>query len=391
MQAASGETVSPATASTISTVYSCTDLIAGHLSTVPIYVNRWTDAGIERTNHPVQSMLRYMPDVYMNSQQWRHSLVHSLLMQGNVLYKIYRSSNGFVSRLQYIPITNWQMLQDLKTKEVSYQLTHEEGLTEVLPSSEVLHFKIYSLDGLMGQSVISAAANMIGLGLSAIDTVSGFYRNGGVPSGILKLKGTIKDPERLKQIGSQFDANYGSQSLKSGTAVLTEGAEYDALSISQRDSQFIETLQFTVQDIARFYHVPLEKLSTPFNTAQGAGLDSADRQFIQDCLRPLAQLIEMELQVKLFSRNSSYFIDLDLGELNKGSVAERIQWAVSLANIGVVSTNEIREKMGLNAVEGGDQLLEPLNYSPTGDIGNGTKNREDEQSGNSSGDSDSGG
>jgi hypothetical protein len=98
--------------------------------------------------------------------------------------------------------------------------------------------------------------------------------------------------------------------------------------------------------------------------------------------------IEMELQLKLLPTGSVYHVALDLAQLQRGSISDQIQWAVSLANIRAVTLNEVRGRFGLNPVDGGDDLIEPVNYSPNSDIQNGTKNRENEQSGNQSGNAD---
>ena len=53
-----------------------------------------------------------------------------------------------------------------------------------------------------------------------------------------------------------------------GTAVLTEGAEYKPVAMSMRESQFLETLRFGVEEICRLYKVPPHKVGH----MEGAGL-----------------------------------------------------------------------------------------------------------------------
>jgi hypothetical protein len=51
----------------------------------------------------------------------------------------------------------------------------------------------------------------------------------------------------------------------------------------------------------------------------------------------------------------------DTRDLLKGSFADQVGALRSAVEVGLLSQNEARERLGLNAVEGGDELLRPAN------------------------------
>lgn len=76
------------------------------------------------------------------------------------------------------------------------------------------------------------------------------------------------------------------------------------------------------------------------------------------CIQPILTLVEEEINRKMLSASEreTIFIDFDENELlrtNKQSTASYLQ---TLTNAGIITRNEAREMLGLNAVDGADSL-----------------------------------
>lgn len=85
-----------------------------------------------------------------------------------------------------------------------------------------------------------------------------FFQNGSRPGGILTAPGTITadTADRLK---SHWQDNFtGDKAGK--VAVLGDGLRYEPLSVSAIDSQLIEQLNYTAQDVCRAFSVPAWKI-----------------------------------------------------------------------------------------------------------------------------------
>jgi len=94
------------------------------------------------------------------------------------------------------------------------------------------------------------------------------------------------------------------------------------------------------------------------NGSQINNIESVNIQFLLQCIQPILTLIEEEINRKMLSASEreTIFIDFDENELlrtNKQSTATYIQ---TLVNSGVITRNEAREMLGLNAVDGADTL-----------------------------------
>jgi HK97 family phage portal protein len=210
--------------------------------------------------------------------------------------------------------------------------------------------------------------------MAANKHLGGFYGNGAMPKGILQLDGSIRDVERLKDLGRQFDQRYsGANSGK--TAVLTAGAEYKPVSISMQEAQYIESMNFSVEEICRIFKVPPHKVGHMQGSSQNASIEAQNAQFVSDCIRPLCEQIEMEFTNKLVTGVLEF--ELDLKSLMRGDMMAQVQRNVSYWNIGAISANEIRKSEGMAPIEGGDEFNKPAHMSVTGDLQNGTINREE--------------
>jgi HK97 family phage portal protein len=242
-----------------------------------------------------------------------------------------------------------------------------------LQPSQIIHLKAWTIDGINGLSPIIYAKETIGTAMAANKHLGGFYGNGAMPKGILQLDGSIRDVDRLRELGNQFDRRYsGANSGK--TAVLTAGAEYKPVSISMQEAQYIESMRFSVEEICRIFKVPPHKVGHLQGSSFNSSIEAQNAQFVSDCIRPLCEAIEMEFTNKLVTGNLEF--ELDLKSLMRGDMLAQVQRNVSYWNIGAISANEIRKSEGLPPIEDGDEYNKPLHMSPTNDVQNGTINRE---------------
>ena len=71
-----------------------------------------------------------------------------------------------------------------------------------------------------------------------------FFANGAAPGGVLEHRGTLKDPQRIRE---SWQSTYGGTSNAHRSAVLEEGMKYTPIGISPEQAQFLETRKF--QDV----------------------------------------------------------------------------------------------------------------------------------------------
>ena len=365
-----GENVNSNNAPTVSAVFACVSLISDTIASLPFHLYAESEDGKTRVSSELDRLVSRKPSEAYNSYYWRQAIINSLLLRGNA-YILPVRSRGRITALELIDTD--LVTIDTTSGALIYSLYLPGGVTMRLQPSQIIHLKAWTIDGINGLSPIIYAKETIGTAMAANKHLGGFYGNGAMPKGILQLDGSIRDVDRLRELGNQFDRRYsGSNSGK--TAVLTAGAEYKAVGISMQDAQYIESMRFSVEEICRIFKVPPHKVGHLQGSSFNSSIEAQNAQFVSDCIRPLCEAIEMEFTNKLVTGNLEF--ELDLKSLMRGDMLAQVQRNVSYWNIGAISANEIRKSEGLAPIEDGDEYNKPLHMSPTNDINNGTINRE---------------
>ena len=342
-----GENVSNINAPRVTTIYACVSLISDTIASLPFRLYRETDDGLLLQPGPIDDMVRKQPNSYYNSYDFRKAMMTNLLLRGNA-YILPMRNGASLSGMELID--NDYVTIDTTSGDLIYQIRLNTGVNMRLLPEQIIHLKLWTVDGINGVSPIAYAKETIGTSMAATKHLGSFYGRGATPKGILQIQGTIRDADRVRQIGQQFDARYAGDNA-GGTAILTEGAEYKPIALSNRESQFLETLKFGVEELCRLYKVPPHKIGHMEGAGYSNSIEAQNAQFVTDCIRPMVEMIEMEFTNKLLSGSRKF--NLDLRALMRGDIMTQVQRNVSYWNIGVMSANDIRKDEGM------DPILDP--------------------------------
>jgi HK97 family phage portal protein len=134
--------------------------------------------------------------------------------------------------------------------------------------------------------------------------------------------------------------------------------------ISQKDSDLIEALRFSVEEASRIYGVPPSMLGYSQHTSFATASEER-RAFLSSTLRPLLMRVADAFNAALLSdaeRMAGISVEFDSSDFGAGrEMAETIS---SLVNSGILSLNEARNKLSLIDVPGGDVPRVPSNTMP---------------------------
>lgn len=359
----------------LSAVYACMDIRSSDIGSLPNYViNRYTKE--RNPEHSVLSLLNVRPNVRMTPFTRRKLLEYSVYVTGNAYDWIIRDP---ITRraTELIPMTG-----DLVRREMDrfgnlwYQVTNpvtKEVFT--LPQEDVCDYKGPSHDGVTGVSVLSFASDVVQSGLAAQAYNKAFYQNGGQPSGILTVdadltgyvfdeKGNPTSKTVKDQLREDWEKNQGGPMNAHKIAILDHGLKYQSLAISQKDAMFIEQQGQTVEDIARYFNMPLYKLQ-----AGKQSYNSNEQQAIEyaGSLRPSVIQREQEQSWKLLSPSETaegWEIGTNMMALLRSDSKARAEYYKVMREIGAYNVNEIRAYEDKPGVEGGDEYAASLNYVP---------------------------
>jgi HK97 family phage portal protein len=311
---------------------------------------------VSTVNDSLQVLLHDSPFPYTTSYTWRYMMVaHCLSSPGNGYTIIHRDANGVPFRLE--PVKNPNLVKVYLGEDEFGHAKLFYGMPkykQLFHADDVLHFKLFTLDGVMGVSPITYASETISTQLSAEKMHRTFWEKGGFLKGILQIAGKLS-PDRRKDISDQWNEKSKGWHIP----VLDSGTEFKPITINQRDAQYIETRMQGVEDVARIMNIPISKLKVrdqKFNSQE-----QSDLEYVKSTITPIIRNFEQEMKMKLLVNKPTHQIKFNLHVLLRGDLKTRSQYYKDLFYMGALNPNEIRKQEGENPRDGGDQYFTPVN------------------------------
>lgn len=343
-----------------SAVFSCVDLIAGDISKLRLKLQREDTGGISsevKSGAQILSVLR-KPNSYQTRIQFIESWILSKLLHGNTYVLKERTSRA--GRVSALYVLDPGRVTPLVTAagDVYYRLLVdnlsrlEDQVT--VPASEVIHDRGPTLwHPLCGVSPIHACAVSATQGIRIQANSEKFFRNFSRPSGQLTSPTHITE-ETAARMKDTFEREFSGENL--GKLLVTgDGIKYEPMSIPAHDAQLIEQLKWTVEDVARSYHVPLHMIGA------GAGptynnVESLTLSYYSQTLQRLIESVELLLNDGLGLPDDES-VEFDLDALLRMDAVSRADVLEKGIRAGYLAPNEARARENLQPVEGGDSPM----------------------------------
>lgn len=359
-QSDAGINISPANAMQITTVFACIRVLAESIGMLPLSLRKTNGNKTEKvTNTPLAKLLRDGPNDFMTPQEFKELIVVHLCLRGN-FYAYKNKVAGRIAELLPLNPASTEPKID-ENYEVSYEVSFPDGTKRTLSESEVFHVRLFTLDGVKGLSPIQWARHALGLARATERHGSKLFQNGAQPIGGFKTEKSIS-PEVYADLKEQLQDFTGEGAYRN--LILQGGIEWFQTTMTNEDSQFLETRKFQKSEICAIFRVPphmiadLEKAT--FSNIENQGLD-----FVRSSLMPLITRIEQRINKSLIS-DSATFSKFNANALMRGDMAARAMYYTQMTQNGAISPNEIREFEDMDPREGGDIYLTPLNMAING-------------------------
>lgn len=368
-RSSSGAYVNESSAMQVATVAACVRLKSNIISTLPVDLIERVDERTRRpaSNHPARRLLT-RPNSWQTWSDWLGQQSSHIELRGNGYSLIVRSGRNAA---ELIPMHPDQVVVEQKPYpdlSVSYIWTSKNGQRLELDGRNVLHLLGMSTDGLMGRSVIEDARDSIGVAIATQEHAGKLWRRSGVPMAVLTHPKTLGDIA-AKGIEDRFIATYGGGADQRLVAVLEEGMEMKPLSLSETDSQFLETRGFQRSEICGLFGVPPHLIGdTEKSTSWGTGIEQQQIGFVSLFILPLLVKIEQRMHLSLLNADEKFAFKFYTQGLMRADVSARGMWYRTMREIGAYSANDIRRLEDEPPIENGDTYLQPLNLAPLGTV-----------------------
>lgn len=344
-------------------VYACINVLSDDVAKLPLKQYVKTEDKINKVPNTdtISYLLSTQPNEKMTPFSFKKLLMVSVLTHGN-FYALLRFGNkGEVVEIMPLDanVTSPAVMED----GTFCYATQSEGKEVVLYNHEVLHIKGYSTDGIVGKSPIEVLRDGVESNHGAVQYNRGMMMNGGVPKGILQVAGSL-GVEAKKKVKSEWVKVNGSDAI----AVLDSGMEYKAMSLSQKDMEFIGSQKYNRQKIAAIYKVPLHKIND-LDHATFSNIEHQSLDYVKNTLQPWIVQIEEELNRKLFTRakqDEGYYVKFNLDSELRGDSESRAKVQEIKLRNGALTVNDIRmqdDYSPFNDIPLADRPLITLNYT----------------------------
>lgn len=270
-----------------SAVWACRRLRADLVSTMP--VDAYRNVGGIQVEIPKPPMLVDPGGERVDLLEWLYSSQDDLDGYGNTFGLITaKNALGLPARIDLVPVGEVSVVvKDGMLAE--YRICGKK-----YDPDAVWHEKQYTSSGLhVGLSPIMHAVRPILAGLSAQEFAASWFQSGGIPSAHLKnTEKTLKAAE-AELVKSRFKASVANHEP------FVSGMDwtYDMVSVPANQAQFIEMMEFSVVDVARFFGCPADLIDAAVSgqSVTYANISQRNLQFLIMNLGPAIKRREAKL------------------------------------------------------------------------------------------------
>lgn len=225
-------------------VFACRTRIAQDVSMMPVDVVRYV-GGTRQDVAPVPQIVA-APSVWVDAMTWRYQIVDSWLGWGNAWGIVTdRTTAGYPLRIELQSPAGVSSYVD--GTAVKFFVNGQEH--SLFPNGDLWHSPAYTMPGsILGLSPIAYHAQTIRAGLTAEQFGVDFLAGGGHPHAILAPE-RDPGPDGAATLKERFKAATQGRDV----VVVPKSTTYHQIQVSPSDSQFIDTMRYSAEQICRIF------------------------------------------------------------------------------------------------------------------------------------------
>lgn len=319
-------------------------------------------------DHPIAALLR-RPNGFTSRYRFINALIHDFCIYDNA-YWLKTNDNGAVGLVR-IPPTRITPHGDDWLTPSAFKVSGTAG-TQIYPADQIVYFRGYSVEQDAGVSPLESLRRSLREEWSSSEMREQIMRNGARMSGYLERPAdapawseTARDRFR-RQWQSQYSGNGPGAG---GTPILEDGMRFTAVSQTAKDLQYIEGRKLTREEVAAAYFVPPPMVGILEN-ATFSNITEQHKMLYTDTLGPILTMVQEEIELQLIPdfepAPDRFYVEFNLREKLTGSFEERAAAIASAVGGPTMTVNEARALDNRPPVDGGDNMIVPLNVTQNG-------------------------
>jgi len=362
-----GVRVSEQTALTIPATLQALRILTGVFAMTPLHFYEKSQRGrLPVSDDAAANLFRLGPNSHQTAFAFFELLLADILLTGNFYGYISRDMRGEVKAVTRLKPGHCLPVEYFDRAEgtiLFFDATLPDGSHERFASRDIFHVGGFGRDGIQGLNPVQYARDALGGAIATSDHAAKFWNKGGRPSTVLTTehkvgtddKGRIRDDWTRMYSGPDADM----------VAVLDQDLKATFLAHDLKSSQYLETRQFQVVDLARIWGVP-PHLIFDLSRATFGNIEQQSLEFVIYHLGPHYTRVA-QAATKAFAREGFYFEHVT-DALVKGDLKSRMEAYWLQRQMGMANGNELRAYENLPNIDGdaGTDYWMPANMQVAG-------------------------
>lgn len=343
------------------TYFTCMQIRCNAIAKIPLKLKKYTQDTTEDVNNSFSRLLNFRPNPFTTAHDFFWATEYQRLEYGNS-YWVKSMNLGKISGLYLLHSPNVTVYYDDacildNSQSVFYTYSDPKKGIIFYKSDEIVHFKNFSHDGIVGQPIKKYILDVIDsekYGRNVIKTKS---KDGLQNPVVVQYTGDL-NKENQKLIKKRFDSLGGASNAGK---VIPIPQDFTVTQLETRlvDAQFFELQGLNTQQIANAFGVKSFQLndmerSTYNNVAQ------QNNAFYSDTMQNVYTDYEQEIDYKLLfetERNLGYYTKFNVDVMLRSDIESRYTAYQTGIASGFLKISEVRKKEDLPFVEGTDKLI----------------------------------
>jgi HK97 family phage portal protein len=319
--ATAGVNVTIDTALTVPAFASAVNFLSGTLAGLPCKLYRKAGEGREQVVGGLAEILHSRANDEMSSFEWRKYMFDGVFTGGRAFTYIERNNAGRIVNL-------WPLDPSTVTVTKSEQrrtyTTRESGRSKPYRASEILDIPfMLKADMVSHRGPVGIGKEAIGMAISATRYGAKAFQKGGIPPA------TLEGPFATGAAAQRASEDVAAATMKlseEGKSILALplGHSLKGLGFSPAEMQLIDLQRFSVEQIARLFSLPPVFLQD-LTRGTFSNNEQQDLHFVKHTIKRWVEQVEQEMNLKMFGRGSSQYVEFSVDGLLRGDIKTRME------------------------------------------------------------------
>lgn len=343
-----------------SDVFTVVNLLASDVASLD--VEKRVDSVVTRDS--VTRLLNIKPNNLYSGGTLKFILVANALLNGESFCEIIKK-DGRLLALNHLPNSCVTVKRDDTTRyNLEYHIeTKTKTKTSIrkLKPENVLHFKFFTLDGIVGYSPLRSLRDDLSMQKDSKRFLSNFFKNDTQTGGILRMKHGKLSKEARDKIKDEWHKSNSGVNNAHKVLVIDDTFEYEPIEVDTEILKLINASTYSTETIGKTFRIPRHKLGLE---TSNMSLAQANLDYLTSTLNSYLKVITNELNFKLLTSDRESF-EFDTSPFKTVDIEAHTKLTVEKFDKGLISLNEARRQIGDKPIdhENGNKHFVSLNYT----------------------------